>query len=146
MTDSTRVFFRLERDEDDYPPVDVESLWVTPGSRAGEYVIDNTPFFIRDATLGDTISTHEEGGLLWFDSVVRRSENSLIRAVIIDKGRTGEIRRRLVGLGCSVETMDDRKLLAISIPPEVSLAHVQAYLQNELASGTLDYEEPILRQ
>ena len=48
--------------------------------------------------------------------------------------------------GCSTEYIKAHTLLAVSIPSTVNLREVQGYLQAEASAGTLDYEEPILRQ
>lgn len=136
----------MEQDDDDYPPVATESLWAIAGRGTGEYTLDNIPFFAREATIGDTIATHHEDGNPWFDAVLHRSRNSLVRAVFFDEAHVEEVSRRLVDLGCSVEYASSHKLLAINVPGEVNLANVQDYLASEAAAGTLDYEEPILRQ
>ena len=146
MTVPVRVFFRLEQDDDDYPPVATESLWAIPGPDADEYIIDNIPFFVHEATIGDAIVARQEDGLPWFNKLLRRSKNSLLRAVFFDDARVDEVRRRLIDIGCSVEYAKDYKLLAISIPEAVRLTEVQDYLSSEATAGTLDYEEPILRQ
>jgi Domain of unknown function (DUF4265) len=74
-----RVNFSLKQEEEGYPPVAVESLWAEPGAKPGEYVIDNVPFFVRDATIGDTILAREEGDGRWFNRLLSRSLNSLLR-------------------------------------------------------------------
>ena len=85
MGRSSKVHFRLVQDEDGYPPVSVESVWAQPSTKAGEYVLDNIPFFAREATIGDVVQVREEEGHLWFDKVVRRSQNSLVRVVFFDR-------------------------------------------------------------
>lgn len=80
MTDrpgSVKVHFRLVQDEDGYPPVAVESVWAQPGMNSREYVLDNLPFFVREATLGDTVLVREEEGHCWFEAVVRRDRTRL---------------------------------------------------------------------
>jgi hypothetical protein len=69
-----RIHFQLEQDEDGYPPVVVESLWAESGENHNEYVIDNVPFFVRVATIGDTVRVREEDGNRWFESLVHRSK------------------------------------------------------------------------
>jgi len=141
-----RIHFRLEQDEDGYPPVAAESVWAQPGLIPGQYVIDNVPFFVREATVGDTVSAQEEDGLRWFSSLISRSRNSLVRIVFFDKSRVKATSEHLVAMGCSTEYLREHSLMAVSVPAEVALADVQAYLQSEADSGSIDYEEPILRQ
>ena len=141
-----KIHFHLEQDEEDYPPVSTESLWAIPDPKTGEYVIDNIPFFASKATLGDTVTAAEEDGLLWFDALVHRSSNSLLRAVFFVEAHMERVSQHLAALGCSVEYMKTYKLLAINVPGNVELTSIQDYLGGEAVAGNLDYEEPILRQ
>ncbi|MEW6431871.1 MAG: DUF4265 domain-containing protein [Myxococcota bacterium] len=146
MARAAKVHFQLVQDEDGYPPVSVESVWAQAGTEEGEYLLDNVPFFAREATLGDVVEVREEDGHLWFNKVVHRSQNSLVRVVFFDHGAVERVNERLMTFGCSTEYLKAHHLLAVSIPRTVNLREVQAYLQAEAAAGILDYEEPILRQ
>jgi hypothetical protein len=146
MGHSVKVHFRLVQDEDGYPPVAVESLWAEPATNADEYVLDNIPFFARDATIGDTILVREEEGHRWFERLVHSSSNSLVRAVFFDQAGVERVTKRLIALGCSTEYMNEYKLLAVSVPADANLADAQSYLQVEASAGSIDYEEAILRQ
>ncbi|MBO9857507.1 DUF4265 domain-containing protein [Xanthomonas sp. A1809] len=141
-----RVHFQLEQDEDGYPHLAVESLWAEPSAKPNEYVIDNVPFFVRTATIGDTVRVREEDGNRWFDSLVHRSKNSLVRVVFFDRDCVDAVSERLVAMGCSTEYLREHNLMAVSIPFSVSLGDVQTYLQVEADAGRIDFEEPILRQ
>lgn len=145
MTSPVKVHFHLEQDEDGYPPVAVESLWADPSVEPDEYVIDNVPFFVRDATIGDTVRVREKDGHRWFDSLVSRSQNSLVRVVFFDQGCVEAVSERLVTLGCSIEYLREHNIMAVSISVSVNLTDVQAYLQAETDAGRIDFEEPILR-
>jgi hypothetical protein len=105
-------------------------------------------FFAKTATLGDTIHTQEAEGVLWFDRLVSRSPNSLLRAVFFQPQGEAEteICHQLESLGCQVEMWKHHHLMAISVPAQTSLAMIQDYLHRQSEAGTLDYEEPILRQ
>ena len=146
MGRSVRIHFPLQQDEDGYPPVAVESVWAQPSTQAREYVLDNVPFFARDATIGDTVLIREEDGNLWFEKLMYRSGNSLVRVVFFDPDVVKVVSDRLVSMGCDVEYLQDHELLAVSIPASTALSEVQGYLQAEATTGTIDYEEPILRQ
>lgn len=146
MTSPVKVHFHLEQDEDGYPPVAVESLWAEPSAKPDEYVIDNVPFFVRDATIGDTVRVREKDGHRWFDGLVSRSQNSLLRVVFFDRECVETVSERLVAMGCSTEYLREHNLMAVSIPISVNLTNVQAYLQAETDAGRTDFEEPIHRQ
>jgi hypothetical protein len=141
-----KIHFRLVQDDDGYPPASVESLWAQPGANCREYVVDNVPFFACDATIGDAVLVSEEKGQRWFKSLVHPSRNSLIRVTFFVHASFEKVNKRLVELGCSTEYSKAHNLLAISVPETVRLSEVQKYLQGEAATGTIDYEEPILRQ
>ncbi len=146
MVPHTKVHFQLEQDEDDYPPVAVESVWATPGQGPGRFVLDNVPFFTRDATLGDEVAVSVAEGGYWFESVVNRSGNSLIRVVFFDTSHRDRVMQDLQALGCSTESLAAHSLVAVNVPEQVPLRTVREYLQGETAADHLDYEEPILRQ
>lgn len=143
---SVKIHFCLEQDEDGYPPVAVESLWAKPVANSDVYIIDNVPFFARNATIGDTVSVFEKDGVRWFDRLVSRSPNSLVRIVFFDRSCIEEIGERLVAMGCATEYLREHNLMAVSVPKTVALGDVQAYLRSEAYAGKIDFEEPILRQ
>lgn len=145
MANEVRIHFQLEQDEDDYPPVAVETLWAQPGEIEGEYVIDNIPFFVRDATLEDTIAIREEDGLRWFDRVIRSSGNSLIRVICYDRGYVPTVRDHLAALGCSTEYAGTHNLIAVNIPEGVNLDSVLEFLDQESKAERIGYEGPLLR-
>ena len=145
MGEPVKVHFQLEQDEDGYPPIAVESVWAQPSAGENEYVIDNVPFFTRDATLGDTVAVRRDGGDLWFERTVHRSRSSLIRVVFFDRSVVKDVQDHLISLGCQAEHFEVYNLLAVSVPPSTALESVQDYLQAQARAGTIDYEEAILR-
>jgi hypothetical protein len=142
---AVKINFRVKAGDDGYPPVAVESLWANP---AGDgYLIDSIPFFTSEATNGDrVVARNGEGDALWFDGILQRSGNSLIRVVFFDLDSQDAVVSHLTGLGCGTERMAQFKLLAVDIPQDVVLGDVQTYLQTQASAGLIDYEEPILRQ
>src|SRR5574337_1233808 len=118
MTDLVKIFFHLQQVEAGYPEVSAESVWAKPTGAADEYIVDNIPFFTRDATIGDTLKALKKEGALWFDSLRQRSGNSLIRVVFFEKSLKEKIDDKLNTMGCSTEyskdhaeKLKDRKIL-----------------------------------
>lgn len=146
MAEGVKIYFHLEQDDDGYPPVAVESVWAQPAALEEAYVVDNVPFFAKDATIGDTVKVRNKNGSLWFECVVSRSTNSLIRVVLFDRSAVKEVSRQLESLGCSIEYTATYNLLAVSIPSNILLDRIRAYLRDKVNSGHIDYEEAILRQ
>jgi len=145
MEKAEKIYFRVVRDTDGYPPVDVESVWATKRGVSEQYVLDNVPFFAKDATIGDVVEARKEDGKKWFARIICRSPNSLIRIVFFDEGALERVNATLVGLGCSTEYLKSHNVLAVSVPKPATLEQVQDYLAQESSGGSLDYEEPILR-
>lgn len=146
MVEPVKVHFRLAQDEDGYPPVSVESVWATPTDAPNEFVLDNVPFFVPNATLGDRVSAAAGEGGYWFQEVVQRSDNSLVRIVFFDDAQRQRVTNDLEGMGCSTEYLRAHSILAVDVPASASLVAIQSYLQQEAAADHLDYEEPLLRQ
>lgn len=114
MKNHAKIQFRLAQDADGYPPVAVEGIWATKASTTG-YMLDNIPFFTREATLGDTVSVTVEDDTLWFSGVLIRSGNSLLRVVLFDPSRVDVVRKGLSGLGCSSEWNQPHKLVGVNV-------------------------------
>ena len=129
------VFFRLQKDADGYPPVEVESLWAIP--REDGFELDNIPFYATGVALGDVVSVNsaDDGGLE-FREVVRRGGHSCYRIWLLRK-RPDDPQftfDELNNLGLKVE-IDLNGLLAVDVPPSVSLDLIDRLLVQEKNSG-----------
>jgi hypothetical protein len=144
-TNHVKVFFRLEPDEDDWPPVAAESVWAEPDTLQDTYIIANVPFFTRDATVGDKVQVRSADGVLWFAKLLMPSANSLIRIIVPKDEMLDGVNSHLLELGCDTEICSQFNLIAANIPPQASLLKVQDYLQMQCAANILDFEESILR-
>jgi Domain of unknown function (DUF4265) len=85
-----KIFFPLKKDSDGYPPDDWESLWayeVEPGL----YSIDNVPFLALGISWGDVVSAEREGNELQFRKVVKPSDHSVLRVIVHDTSKVGEM-------------------------------------------------------
>jgi hypothetical protein len=147
-----KVFFPLER-EDDWPPVTVESVWAKPTIEPHQYVIENTPFFVRAATLGDIVVAKKrptpdksEAEKLWFHERVTWGGNALIRLIVRRKETEGEIVAWLQRIGCVCEGFDRFAMVAVSVPHAVNQKSVQEYLLQHEEAGDVYVEEAILRE
>lgn len=136
-----KVLFRIDRDEDGYPPVEVESLW---GALRDEGVeIDNVPFYARGVALGDIVKVgRSKDGALEFESVLRRGGHSTYRLLLLreDPEEPLRVMSELVAMGLRVE-QDVACLLAVDVPPAVSLDDVRDFLLEGIDSGRWEVEE-----
>ncbi|MGK4008269.1 DUF4265 domain-containing protein [Sorangium sp. So ce1036] len=138
-----RLVFPLERDEDGYPPVDYERVWVILIDE-NSAIIDNIPFFCREVALGDTVRYRTgDGNELFCVSTLKRSGNSLIR-VLYYEADPSDLRRSLEQLGCETELDVSHSLIAVSVPPGDKLEKVQKVLAEKESQGELGYEEALL--
>jgi hypothetical protein len=139
----SKVVFLLERDESGYPPVDAESVWVELlDDRRAQ--IDNIPFFVREATLGDIVMYSREGEELRYLSTLHRSGNSLVRVVCYPKADPTQMRRQIEKFGCETEYDSNHGLIAVNVPPTGDLEGLRAFLELGEDQGEIGYEEPIL--
>ena len=146
MDQQVKISFALERDPDDWPPFQVETLWADLAPSDGHYVIDSAPFFSRAATIGDVVEATAEGADLRFVRLIRTSGHSLIRVIVRELASLETLAKWVREMGCYTEGFANFKLLAIDVPLDVKLCEVQRFLREENERGTLDYEEAILRQ
>ncbi|MBK7706128.1 MAG: DUF4265 domain-containing protein [Acidobacteria bacterium] len=140
-----KIRFRLEQDEDGYPPNEWETLWATVvGENA--YSIDNIPFFVRDVSYGDVVSASEDGGVLLFDSLLRRSKNSVIRVIAFSESVIPGLRRQLERLGCDTEGSHIPNLISVNVPDRANLETILEFLDNGEKEQLWEYESASFRQ
>jgi hypothetical protein len=144
-----KLIIPLEQDEDGYPPAGSERLWALQVG-GGRYKVDNIPFFARDLALGDIVSAiPEEGaeeGVLRYQQVLQPSGHSTFRILVHDESEVPEVCRLLEQLGCGTERSHLPRLVAIDIPPSVSLEAVREALAPGHAQERWEHEESCLGQ
>lgn len=138
-----RVLFKLEKEEEDYPPVDYERLWARPLGE-GLFEIDNIPFFVRDISVGDVVAAQQGEEEAVFSALVRESGSSTLRVIVFDPTHVENVRRRLQEFGCSTE-LNVSKMLGVDVPAQVDLQAVRAWLMEKQSSGTLEFEDACIR-
>jgi len=144
VTSHQKIVFRLERDEDGYPPSDYERLWATP-LPSGNYLIDNIPFFVMGISAGDEVSVRHEGDELFFDRLIKPSGASTFRLIPADPSASEKVRAAIKALGCSSEYNQHVGLIAAEVPASKSIQPFLDYIVEEQERGVLDVEEGALR-
>ncbi|MGH7717996.1 MAG: DUF4265 domain-containing protein [Gemmatimonadaceae bacterium] len=139
-----KIGFRLVRDEDGYPPADWEHLWARAVGD-DQYVIDNTPFFVRGISFGDVVAAERESGQLVFRQLVQPSPHSTLRVILFRKDLVVRLRQRMRELGCATELSHVPGLIAVDVPPGVSLESVRQVLDVGEKAGDWEYEEAAVR-
>jgi hypothetical protein len=140
-----KILFRLEQDEDGYPPASAETLWAIKVGD-GLFKIDNIPFFVTDIAVGDVVSAEQEAGMLRYKEVVRTSGHSTYRVVVYDHDEIPEVRGTFKQLGCPTEQSHLRGLIAVDVPASVSRDELKRVLDSGREQGRWDYEEACLAQ
>ena len=140
-----KIVFDLKQDEDGYPPAATESLWARSTERDNQFTIENVPFFTREATLGDVVFVTEKDSTLYYHSTVHRSGNSLIRIICYEACNPLTLCKELEAMRCITEYIPSYRMIAVSVPADVRLDDVRAYLRTHFEQEFIDLEEAILR-
>ncbi|MGC2745539.1 MAG: DUF4265 domain-containing protein [Candidatus Angelobacter sp.] len=146
-----KIGFKLERDEDDYPPADWEWMWA---KRVGGSTVrlDNIPFFAKGISSGDVVMAEQTDKGLIFKKLHQPSGHSTVRVVVYRENRddgelakvVSDIRRSLEGLGSKTELSHLPNLIAVDVPPNVEYESVSTFLSEKERDGILEYEEAAL--
>jgi hypothetical protein len=142
MPEPVKIYFPLERDEDGYPPSDVEGLWAIPRGEE-TFQVDNLPFYVRDISLGDIVATNNRNGRHEFIGLKTKSKNSNLRVSMKKENERKKVLQELEELGGQFETGAD--LIAILVPEGVPLKPIRTYLWRKYDEGVLDFEEASIR-
>jgi hypothetical protein len=110
------------------------------------YVLDNSPFYAYEISVGDTVAAEKIDGRLVFNRVLKRSGHSTYR-VKLRVGQTHEFFLqnwgKLADLGCSFEgsTAGRRLLYSIDVPKTADVYAVYAALQAGEDNSLWEFEE-----
>jgi hypothetical protein len=140
-----KIFFELEQDEDGYPPASVESLWARSVGE-GLFKIDNIPFFATGVAVDDVVAAIPDRGVLQYKDVVQPSGHSTLRIIVYEESQAAEVRALFKRMGCSTELSHVPGLIAVDVPPSVSLESLRRMLDEGRSQGRWDYEEACLAE
>jgi hypothetical protein len=140
-----KVQFRLETDQDGWPPASVESMWAVDLGD-GTVRLDNTPWFVRGVASGDIIRAEvDDEGVHWAGETVRASENCTIRLIVLTDGGSGAARQTVLEtfhrLGTTGEGIEQFRMVALDVPPDADLPRIRKLLEHGEAEGWWHWEE-----
>ncbi|MFD9684739.1 DUF4265 domain-containing protein [Kitasatospora sp. NPDC059146] len=140
-----KVHFRMEVDEDGWPPASVESLWAVDLGD-GTVRLDNTPWFVRGVASGDVIRVSvDDDGLRWATETVHASENCTIRLIVLEGGGSAAARQTVLEtfhqFGATGEGIEQFRMVALKIPPEADIQRIRTLLEHGEAQGRWHWEE-----
>lgn len=144
MSQNYKVIFRLDQDEDGYPPAAFEGLWATVLPN-GNFKIDSIPFYVLGISGDDEIEVDSVNDELWFRSLVGPSKNSTFRLLFSNKDTHVKVREELNKLGCKSEYNQKIGLVAVEIPENTAIKPFLNYILDGQKRGEFDFEEAALR-
>lgn len=140
-----KVIFRLERDEDGFPPVEMETLWVRACAEKSQGILDSIPFFADDVALNDVVELDRHGDEIWYRNVVTEGGHTTTRVYSSDPDVLARLREDLLQLGCRSERSQKFGLLAVDVPPSVDYREVVSFLKGGEDRGQWEYFEGVVR-
>lgn len=140
-----KILFDLEQDEDGYPPASAETLWAIQVGQ-GIFKVDNIPFFALGIAVEDVVSAVPEEGVFRFKEVVQPSGHSTLRVVVYDPSDVPAVHALFKQRGCSTEQSHLPRLIAIDVPPAVSLDELKQVLDSGREQERWGYEEACLAE
>ena len=142
--DIVKVDFKLEIEEDGFPPVEVETL--NGVLQDDGYVkLDNTPFFVANIATNDILECRKADGMsnFQFVRVVQESGYKALSIIFLDHHIEEEIYQYFKKQNCYCEygEFDGFNMLAVSIGLSVDYELVSSYLDSYESSDKLSYAE-----
>jgi len=136
------VKFNLEIDEDGWPPIGSEIL---QGIEINPYKIkiDNTPFFITNVALHDVVKVSNVGNQFIFEEIEGFSGNHAISVILRSSSMKTKLLNEMRALNCYCEygEFGSTKMLAISIPYDVSYAKIRDIMDDYEKKDLISYAE-----
>jgi hypothetical protein len=140
-----KMLYRLEPDDDGYPPVSTEGLWVRPLD-SGTVILDNIPFYAKGIAPGDELAVLVGAdGETWFQALVSSGGRSVFRIHAESDQQVAKIREELLGLGTPSEVDSKTYLIAVEVPANADISPILDYLVVGQDSSRFDFEEGALR-
>lgn len=109
--------------------------------KTDQYFVRSIPFFAPNLAFDDLIQVEIENEKLYFDDLIKPSNNSTLRIVFFNKDikYIEKILTTLESYLCGWEGFEGEHYYAINIPEKVDYALIKKYLDSE--TDFLDYEE-----
>jgi len=139
-----KIWFKLKRDVDGYPPDDWETMWAQKIS-ANQFQIDNVPFYVQGVSNQDIVEVTNQEKELHFYRVIQPSMNSVIRIIVYEDIDVIEVKNILRSMQCSIEVSHIERFLAVDIPPAASIQLIREYLDKGEQEERWSYEEGCIR-
>jgi hypothetical protein len=141
-----KMIFELTQDEDGYPPVAAEGIWVEQVD-TDLYRLDNIPFYSYGVSFEDVVhGTVNELGELVFVRLHQPSKRSTFRVIVHDQTQVESVRKEIETFGCATEVNKKQQLIAVDVPEEANIRLLLQYLMKSRDNQVCDFEEGVLRR
>jgi hypothetical protein len=140
-----KVRFRLEVDEEGWPPVGSEGMWAEPVAD-DVYRIDNIPWFVPNIAADDLVRAEAgDDGVLWAIEKIQWSGRLTIRVIPFQQGPLHGDRQAVLDafapVGVSGEGVEQYGLIALDVPADVPFRPVWELLKRGVDLGWWDFDE-----
>lgn len=127
-----KVAYKLEVDEDGFPPISIELLNASPVSD-DLFRIENAPFFAPEVSFGDVVRarTTEVAGQYEFVELAEASAYTSLSIVLFDESLDTFLMDLFRGRRCVIEygEFGPYRVLAVAVPREADYPTVRAQLK-----------------
>ncbi|MFE6888224.1 DUF4265 domain-containing protein [Streptomyces sp. NPDC057694] len=135
--DHVNVHFRMDADEDGWPPASEESLWAVDLGE-GTVRLENTPWFVRGVVGDDIIRVAiDEDGARWAGETVRASQNCTIRLILLKDGGSTAARQSVLDVfhrfGTTGGGIEQFGMVALDVPPDADLRQIRRLVEHGAA-------------
>lgn len=136
-----KVFWKLEQDEDEWPPFADENIWCTEID-PNIFKLLNVPYFAKGVAWGDVVFVRKKKGVLWFDAVKQRSGYATVHVMSFDEQKSQQLLAWAKDNDCVAELAFDGTYFALGIPPKVPRETWWAFLKGleSLEDDGLEFE------
>ncbi|MFE9765999.1 DUF4265 domain-containing protein [Streptomyces sp. NPDC005808] len=143
--DHLKVHFRMDVDEEGWPPASVESLWAVDLGD-GSTRLDNTPWFVRGVASGDIIRVEPDDECVgWAGETVRAAEHCTIRLIVMKDGGSAAARQTVLKtfhrLDTTGEGIEQFRMVALDVQPDADLPRIRKLLAHGEVEGWWHWEE-----
>jgi hypothetical protein len=116
-----------------------ETIW-TEKLENGYYRIDNIPFYAPNLAYNDIIAVEDDGGVLYFDDLIKSSGHSTVQIIFFKEIEIEQILSILENIGCKWEGMKNQPYFSVDIPPNINYSSIKQFLDEQFEKEILDYK------
>lgn len=140
----SKILFRLERNNDGFPPISVESL-NADALGDGLFRIKNTPYFTKNVSYDDIVRASEYAApdQFQFELVTEPSDFTSISIIILDESMDTILMDTFRGHDCVIEygEFGAYRVVAVAIPGEADYDFLRNELQSFENKGLISFAE-----